>query len=98
MWDIHGGTVDKNPPANAEDTGSIPSLEDPSCCGATKSMCHNYWACARELQRLSRHTATTKTHAPRAPQQEKPLQCEARAPQLESSPRLPQPEKHPHSN
>ena len=26
MWDIHGGTLDKNPPANAEDTGPIPSL------------------------------------------------------------------------
>ena len=22
--------------------------EDPTCCGATKPMCHNYWACALE--------------------------------------------------
>ena len=24
IWDFPGGTVDKNPPANAENTGSIP--------------------------------------------------------------------------
>ena len=40
--------------------------EDPTCRGATKPVHHNYWACA-----------------PRAcaPQQEKPPQWEARAPQ-----------------
>lgn len=27
--------VDKNPPANAGDTGSTPSLEGPACHGAT---------------------------------------------------------------
>ena len=26
VWDFPGGTVDKNPPANAGDTGSIPGL------------------------------------------------------------------------
>ena len=28
----------------------VPSLvqEDPTCCGATKPMCYNYWACALE--------------------------------------------------
>ena len=26
-WDFPGGTVDKNPPANAGDTGSIPGRE-----------------------------------------------------------------------
>ena len=31
-----GGTVDKNPPANAGDMGSIPGLEDSTCLGATK--------------------------------------------------------------
>ena len=41
--------------------------EDPTCRGETKPMRHNYWACA-----------------PRAcaPQEEKPWQWEARAPQL----------------
>ena len=31
-------------------TGVRSSLvwEDPTCCGATKPMCHNYWACALE--------------------------------------------------
>ena len=38
--DFPGGTVVKNLPANAGDTGSIP--EDPTCCGATKPVCHNY--------------------------------------------------------
>ncbi|KAJ8798261.1 hypothetical protein J1605_001386 [Eschrichtius robustus] len=31
-----GGVVDKKPPANAGDTGSILVREDPTCCGATK--------------------------------------------------------------
>ena len=43
-----GGAVVKNPPANAGGTGSSPGLgrshvwEDPTCCGATKPMQHNY--------------------------------------------------------
>ena len=45
--------------------------EDPTCWGATKPLCHNYWARALE---------------PHAVQQEKPAQWEAHAPQLESSP------------
>ena len=67
--------------------------EDTTCCGATKPVRHNYWACApqpmshnywaRMPQLLSLHAATTEAHTPRAcaPQQEKPLQWEARAPQ-----------------
>ena len=64
--------------------------EDPTCCGATKPMCHNYWACAPRLlkparsracvlQLLSPHAATTEACAPRAhaSQQEKPPQWEA---------------------
>ena len=39
--------------------------EDPTCCGATKPVSHNYWACASEAC---------------APQQERPRQWEARAP------------------
>ena len=37
-----GGTVVKNPPANAGDTGPSPGPEDPTCHGATKPVCHNY--------------------------------------------------------
>ena len=37
-----GGPVVKNPPANAGDTDSIPSLEDSTCCIATKLVCHSY--------------------------------------------------------
>ena len=41
-----GGAVVKNPPANAGDTVRALDQEDPTCCGATKPMHHNYWACA----------------------------------------------------
>ena len=40
--DFPGGAVVKNLPANAGDTGSSPVPEDPTCCGATKPMRHNY--------------------------------------------------------
>ena len=46
--DFPGGTVVKNPPANAGDMGSSLIQEDPTCCGATKPVHHNYWACALE--------------------------------------------------
>ena len=36
-----GGSVVKNLPANAGDTGSIPDPEDPKCCGTAKLICHN---------------------------------------------------------
>ena len=60
--------------------------EDPTCCGAIKPVRHNYWACA--LEPVSHNywspcATTTEVHAPRAraPQQEKPPQWEAHAPQ-----------------
>ena len=37
--DFPGGTVVRNPPANAGDMGSI--REDPTCRGATKQVHHN---------------------------------------------------------
>ena len=46
MRGFPGGSVVKNPPANAGDTGSIPDLADPTYCKATKPMHYNYWACA----------------------------------------------------
>ena len=53
--------------------------EDPTCRGATKPARHNYW---------SPRATTTEAHTPRAraPQQEKPLQWEARVPQRRVAP------------
>ena len=68
--------------------------EDPKCRGGTKSVHHNCWACT--------HLGTTAPEptSPRARalQQETPLQWEACAPQLESSPCLLHLEKSSHSN
>ena len=59
--------------------------EDPTCRGATKPMCHNYWAHVPQL--LSPCAATTEARAPRArTPQEKPPQWEARAPQRRVAP------------
>ena len=60
--------------------------EDRTCCGATKPVCHNYWAC--EPQLLSLRATTTEARMPgaHAPQQEKPPQWEARAPQRRLAP------------
>ena len=43
-----GGSVVKNPPANAREMGLIPGLGKSHMLGAAKSMCHNYRACAFE--------------------------------------------------
>ena len=40
--DFPGGPVIESPPAKAEDTGLICGLEDPTCHGATKPICHNH--------------------------------------------------------
>ena len=63
-----GGAVVKNPPANAGDMGSNLVREDPTCHGATKPVCLNYWACALE-------PASHKYWA-RAPQLLKPVSLE----------------------
>ena len=72
--------------------------EDPTCRGATKPVHHNYWAWALEPtshnywacepQPLSLQATTTEAREPRAraPQQEKPPQWEARAPQWRVAP------------
>ena len=65
--------------------------EDPTCRRATKPVRHNYWACALEPAShnyWSPRATTTEARAPRAhaPQQEKPLQWEARAPQRRVNP------------
>ena len=70
---------------------------------ATRLVCHRCWACALEPRSHNYWAHTLQilkpTH-PRAcaPQQEKPLQWEDRAPQLESNPYLLQLEKSPNSN
>ena len=84
------GSVVKNFPANARDTGSIPNL-DPKCHGATKPGGHNYWACALEL--WSCNYWSLGAHAL---QQEKQLQREALIPQRRGA--LDHLEKSPCSN
>ena len=61
--DFPGGRVDKNPPTNSEDTGSILVWEDSTCHRA-----------AQEPQLLSLCAAATAAHVPRACvlQEEKP--------------------------
>ena len=56
--------------------------EDSTCCGATKPMCHNYWAGALVAGRhnyWAHMLQLPKPGRPRAhaPQQEKPPQSEA---------------------
>ena len=77
--DFPGGTVVKNPPANAGDVGSIPGLGRSHMPRSNEvrapqllSLCSR----AREPQLLNQCVATTEACAPRAcaPQQEKPPQ------------------------
>ena len=96
-----GGSVVKNPPANARDVGSIPDPRS-HMLWATKphvpqplSSCSRAW----EPQLLSPPAAATEGHSPRAcaPQQEKPLKQEAHAAQLEKT-LLAATRESPHSN
>ena len=96
MKGFPGGSVVKNLPANAEDTGSIPAprrfphdMEQPSM-GATIT----------EFVPWGLYSETTEPTCPRAGalQEEKRPQSEARAPQLETSSCLLQVEKSPCSN
>ena len=52
--------------------------EDPTCCWATKPVCHNYWACQLQLLKCALRAFTL--------QQEKPLQWEAREAQRRVAP------------
>ena len=62
----------------------VPSVaqEDPTCRGATKPMCHSYWACALDP---TSHNYWARVPRACAPQQEKPLQWEACSPQQRES-------------
>ena len=96
--DFPGDPEDKNPPASVGDMGSIPGLgsfhmlqSNQAHVPQLRSLCSG----DRELQLLSPCAASTEARAPKAcaTQGEKPLQWEAQGPQLESSPRSPQPGK-----
>ena len=86
-----GGAVVKNPPANAGDTGSSPGLgrsHMPQSNKARAPQLMSLRSRAHEPQLLSPRPTTTEACVPRAhaPQQEKPLQWEARAPQQRVTP------------
>ena len=65
--------------------------EDPTCCGATKPLCLNYWACALELANRNywAHMPQLLKPARLEPvlsNKEKPLQWEAHTPQQRVAP------------
>ena len=81
-----GSSVEKSPPANSGDMGSLPGPGGyPTCHRAPKPVGHNYWACALEPR-----MRLIKPGCPRADalQLEKSWQREAHMPQLESSSQL----------
>ena len=89
-----GGAVVKNPPANAGDRGSSPGPERshmPQSNEARAPQLLSLCSRAREPQLLSPWATTTEARMPRAraPQQEKPPQWEARAPQRRVAPARP---------
>ena len=47
-WSYPGGSVVKNPPANARNMGWIPDPGRSPCLGAAKPVHHNCWVCALE--------------------------------------------------
>ena len=68
-----GGTVVKNPPANAGDTDSSPGPGRSPCTTITEPVCHNYWACALEpvLHNRRRHRNEKPAHRNEDPMQPK---------------------------
>ena len=78
-WDFSGGTVVKNLPASAGDTGSSPGLGRSHMLRSTSARAPQLLSLrsrARKPQLLSPRATTTEAPAPRthAPQQEKPPQ------------------------
>ena len=80
MEGFPGGSVVRNLPARARDTGSI--REDPTCHTVIQPVRHNYWDCSRAR---SRDYWSPQARA-NTPQQEKPWQWESHSLQLERSP------------
>ena len=105
LSDFPGGTVVKNPPANAGDTGSRPGQGRSHNRGATNPVHHNYWACALEPashnywahvpQLLSPRATTTEARMLRACALQQREATAMRSPRTttKSSPRSPQLEK-----
>ena len=86
-----GGAVLKNPPANAGGTGSIPGLGRSHTPRSNKALAPQLLSLhsrVRKPQLLSPRATTAEARAPRAhaPQQEKPPQWEAHAPQRRVAP------------
>ena len=86
-----------------ESTCQYRRQEDPTCHRTTKLMCPNHWACVlkpRSQNYWAHMLQLLKPICPRtcALQQDKPLQWEARIPQLESSSCFQQLEKSPRNN
>ena len=89
--DLTGGTLVKNPPANAGDVGSSPSQgrsHMPRSNEARASQLLSLHSRAHEPQLLGPCATTTESRVPRAhaPQQEKPPLWEARTPQQRVAP------------
>ena len=62
--DFPGGAVDKNPPANARDMGSIPVQEDSTYCEITKLVHHNCWDHTLEPLSLNCWACAQKQRSP----------------------------------
>ena len=91
IWGFPSGTVVKNLPAIAGDTGSSPGPGRSHMLRSNKARAPQLLSLrsrASEPQLLSMCATTTEAHAPRAraPQQEKPPQREACAPQRSVGP------------
>ena len=91
FWDIPGGVVVKNPPANAGDKGLSPAPGRSHMLWSNKARATQLLSLrsrAREPQLLSLRATTIEARAPRACalQQEKPPQWETHAPQQRVAP------------
>ena len=88
---LPAGSVVKNLPAKAGDTGSVPELEGPTCHGTTKPMHHNHALEPRSHNCWSPHTLQSVVHSKRSCCIKKPARRHWKvAPyslQLEESPR-----------
>ena len=88
LQDFPSGSVVKSLPANEGDMGSIPG---PHAAEQLSPVYHGYWACVLEHESHNPWTHVPQLLMPTCPracalQQEEPLQWEACAPQIESSP------------
>ena len=84
------GSVVKNPPASMGDVVRSPIQEDPTCWGPTKPVPTAIEPVLKACQPPASETCMPRARGLR---QEKPLQWEARAPQVEGSSHSPQLEK-----